>query len=45
MLSPSGDSQSLFVNASTWGLVLTGRIIRLDARPAVGGNASLLAME
>jgi RHH-type proline utilization regulon transcriptional repressor/proline dehydrogenase/delta 1-pyrroline-5-carboxylate dehydrogenase len=25
-----GDSQSLFVNASTWGLMLTGRIIRLD---------------
>ena len=40
-----GDSQSLFVNASTWGLVLTGCIIRLDDRPAVGGNASLLAME
>jgi RHH-type transcriptional regulator, proline utilization regulon repressor / proline dehydrogenase / delta 1-pyrroline-5-carboxylate dehydrogenase len=26
-----GDSQSLFVNASTWGLMLTGRIIRLDS--------------
>jgi RHH-type transcriptional regulator, proline utilization regulon repressor / proline dehydrogenase / delta 1-pyrroline-5-carboxylate dehydrogenase len=26
-----GDSQSLFVNASTWGLMLTGHIIRLDA--------------
>jgi RHH-type transcriptional regulator, proline utilization regulon repressor / proline dehydrogenase / delta 1-pyrroline-5-carboxylate dehydrogenase len=26
-----GDSQSLFVNASTWGLMLTGRVIRLDA--------------
>jgi RHH-type proline utilization regulon transcriptional repressor/proline dehydrogenase/delta 1-pyrroline-5-carboxylate dehydrogenase len=25
-----GDSQSLFVNASTWGLMLTGRIVRLD---------------
>ena len=25
-----GDSQSLFVNASTWGLLLTGRIVRLD---------------
>ncbi|HSQ70106.1 MAG TPA: bifunctional proline dehydrogenase/L-glutamate gamma-semialdehyde dehydrogenase PutA, partial [Steroidobacteraceae bacterium] len=25
-----GDSQSLFVNASTWGLMLTGRVIRLD---------------
>ena len=33
-----GDSQSLFVNASTWGLMLTGRIVRLDpddvAQPA-----------
>ena len=26
-----GDSQSLFVNASTWGLMLTGRLVRLDA--------------
>ena len=26
-----GDSQSLFVNASTWGLMLTGHIVRLDA--------------
>ena len=26
-----GDSQSVFVNASTWGLMLTGRIVRLDA--------------
>jgi RHH-type proline utilization regulon transcriptional repressor/proline dehydrogenase/delta 1-pyrroline-5-carboxylate dehydrogenase len=25
-----GDSQSLFVNASTWGLMLTGRLVRLD---------------
>jgi RHH-type proline utilization regulon transcriptional repressor/proline dehydrogenase/delta 1-pyrroline-5-carboxylate dehydrogenase len=25
-----GDSQSLFVNASTWGLMLTGRMVRLD---------------
>jgi RHH-type proline utilization regulon transcriptional repressor/proline dehydrogenase/delta 1-pyrroline-5-carboxylate dehydrogenase len=25
-----GDSQSLFVNASTWGLMLTGRIVRLE---------------
>ena len=25
-----GDSDSLFVNASTWGLMLTGRIVRLD---------------
>jgi RHH-type proline utilization regulon transcriptional repressor/proline dehydrogenase/delta 1-pyrroline-5-carboxylate dehydrogenase len=27
-----GDSQSLFVNASTWGLMLTGRIIRLEPK-------------
>ncbi|MFQ5937931.1 MAG: bifunctional proline dehydrogenase/L-glutamate gamma-semialdehyde dehydrogenase PutA, partial [Acidiferrobacterales bacterium] len=26
-----GHSQSLFVNASTWGLMLTGRIVRLEA--------------
>ena len=26
-----GDSDSLFVNASTWGLMLTGRIVGLDA--------------
>ncbi len=26
-----GDSDSLFVNASTWGLMLTGRLIRPDA--------------
>ena len=25
-----GDSESLFVNASTWGLMLTGRAVRLD---------------
>jgi len=25
-----GDSHSLFVNASTWGLMLTGRIVRLE---------------
>ncbi len=29
--SHMGDSQSLFVNASTWGLMLTGQIVRLDA--------------
>ncbi len=27
-----GDSQSLFVNASTWGLMLTGRMVRLDPK-------------
>ena len=25
-----GESRSLFVNASTWGLVLTGKLVRLD---------------
>src|SRR5690606_34845306 len=25
-----GDSESLFVNASTWGLMLTGRIVEFD---------------
>ncbi len=25
-----GESQSLFVNASTWGLVLTGRLVRME---------------
>lgn len=25
-----GQSESLFVNASTWGLMLTGRVVRLD---------------
>ncbi len=27
-----GHSQSLFVNASTWGLMLTGRVVRLEER-------------
>ena len=27
-----GASDSLFVNASTWGLMLTGRVVRLDAK-------------
>jgi RHH-type proline utilization regulon transcriptional repressor/proline dehydrogenase/delta 1-pyrroline-5-carboxylate dehydrogenase len=31
-----GKSDSLFVNASTWGLMLTGRIVRLS--PATTGN-------
>ena len=26
-----GDSESVFVNASTWGLMLTGRMVRLDS--------------
>src|SRR6202007_2996420 len=33
-----GSSESLFVNASTWALMLTGRIIRLDqAAEDLGG--------
>ena len=31
-----GDSESLFVNASTWGLMLTGRLVSLD--PEWTGN-------
>ena len=31
-----GHSRSLFVNASTWGLMLTGRIVRLD--PGLTGH-------
>ncbi len=31
-----GSSESLFVNASTWALMLTGRVIRMDA--AGGGS-------
>lgn len=34
-----GHSHSLFVNASTWGLVLTGRLVRLEAQLIdEGGN-------
>jgi len=33
-----GRSESLFVNASTWGLMLTGRIVALDA--ALTGDAA-----
>ena len=32
-----GHSESLFVNASTWGLMLTGRLVGLD--PGLGGDA------
>ena len=32
-----GHSDSLFVNASTWGLMLTGRVVRLD--PGLKGGA------
>ena len=31
-----GKSESLFVNASTWGLMLTGRLVSLDAGMAKG---------
>ena len=34
----SGKSESLFVNASTWGLMLTGRVLELD--PAIKADAS-----
>jgi RHH-type proline utilization regulon transcriptional repressor/proline dehydrogenase/delta 1-pyrroline-5-carboxylate dehydrogenase len=36
--SHSGKSESLFVNASTWGLMLTGGILELD--PAIESDAS-----
>lgn len=35
--SHAGHSESLFVNASTWGMMLTGRILALD--PAIQSNA------
>jgi RHH-type transcriptional regulator, proline utilization regulon repressor / proline dehydrogenase / delta 1-pyrroline-5-carboxylate dehydrogenase len=34
-----GASDSLFVNASTWGLMLTGRIVKLKAAADGGGGA------
>jgi RHH-type proline utilization regulon transcriptional repressor/proline dehydrogenase/delta 1-pyrroline-5-carboxylate dehydrogenase len=37
----AGDSDSLFVNASTWSLMLTGRIVRPDEEPR-GDAAPLL---
>ena len=36
-----GDSQSLFVNASTWGLMLTGRIVRLDPSDVAAPQGAL----
>jgi len=36
-----GDSQSLFVNASTWGLMLTGRIIRLDPNDVAAPSSAI----
>lgn len=38
-----GHSDSLFVNASTWGLMLTGRIVKLSERGA-GGRFSVSAL-
>ena len=35
-----GRSDSLFVNASTWGLMLTGRVVRLD--PGLKGGAGTI---
>ena len=29
-ISHAGNSESLFVNASTWGLILTGKLVQLD---------------
>jgi RHH-type transcriptional regulator, proline utilization regulon repressor / proline dehydrogenase / delta 1-pyrroline-5-carboxylate dehydrogenase len=37
-----GDSDSLFVNASTWGLMLTGHIVDVD-RGEIGGSRSWFA--
>jgi RHH-type proline utilization regulon transcriptional repressor/proline dehydrogenase/delta 1-pyrroline-5-carboxylate dehydrogenase len=36
-----GDSQSLFVNASTWGLMLTGRLVRLDPRDLAAPSGAM----
>jgi RHH-type proline utilization regulon transcriptional repressor/proline dehydrogenase/delta 1-pyrroline-5-carboxylate dehydrogenase len=36
-----GDSQSLFVNASTWGLMLTGRMVRLDPRDVAAPSGAM----
>ena len=36
-----GDSQSLFVNASTWGLMLTGRLVRLDPRDVAAPSGAV----
>ncbi len=39
-----GESRSLFVNASTWGLVLTGRLVRLDDNVARNPGAFIARM-
>ncbi|MDD3764179.1 MAG: bifunctional proline dehydrogenase/L-glutamate gamma-semialdehyde dehydrogenase PutA [Nevskiales bacterium] len=36
-----GRSESLFVNASTWGLMLTGRIVRLSPQVTTDARAAL----
>jgi RHH-type proline utilization regulon transcriptional repressor/proline dehydrogenase/delta 1-pyrroline-5-carboxylate dehydrogenase len=36
-----GQSQSLFVNASAWGLMLTGRLVELGKAPSATGMSSL----
>ena len=36
-----GRSDSLFVNASTWGLMLTGRLVRLDEEGSPGWRSRL----
>ncbi len=38
-----GQSSSLLVNASTWGLMLTGRIVRLDTAEGWGRLARLIS--
>jgi RHH-type proline utilization regulon transcriptional repressor/proline dehydrogenase/delta 1-pyrroline-5-carboxylate dehydrogenase len=40
--SHAGDSESLFVNASTWSLMLTGRIVRRE-QPEQGDATSFLS--
>ncbi|WP_372096657.1 bifunctional proline dehydrogenase/L-glutamate gamma-semialdehyde dehydrogenase PutA [Tistrella mobilis] len=37
-----GRADSLFVNASTWGLMLTGRVIRLAPEDVAGGASSAI---
>jgi RHH-type proline utilization regulon transcriptional repressor/proline dehydrogenase/delta 1-pyrroline-5-carboxylate dehydrogenase len=39
-----GDSQSLFVNASTWGLMLTGRIVRLEPNDVASPSGAMARM-
>lgn len=38
-----GHSDSLFVNASTWGLMLTGRVVRLDKSDKEEAPSSILS--